>query len=183
VQPDISTFAKAMANGYPISAIGGREEIMRKFGRGVAHGGTYTAHSVSLAAADKTLEILEETPALQTLAAYGERLKLGMKEVLDRRGIIHSFSGHPSMFGLFFAPSPPKDYRAWKLSDYRFYDAIARRLHDLGIICEPDSREPWFMCEAHDEACLAETLDAFEQAVDMTLEELEPNRFARQAAE
>ena len=62
VTPDISTFAKAMANGYPIAAIGGREEVMRtfRFG-GAAHGGTYTAHSVSLAAAEKCLEILDET--------------------------------------------------------------------------------------------------------------------------
>lgn len=182
IEPDISTFAKAMANGYPISAIGGREEIMRRFGRGVAHGGTYTAHSVSIAAAEKTLEILDETPALATLAAYGERLKSGMREILDARGIIHSFSGHSSMFGLFFAPEAPKDYRAWKRSDYRFYDTMARHLHDHGIVCEPDSREPWFMCEAHDESCLKDTLKAFEASVDLTLETLEPNRF-QQAAE
>lgn len=177
ITPDISTFAKAMGNGYPISAIGGREEVMRKYGKGVAHGGTYTAHSVSIAAAEKTLEILDETPALATLAAYGERLKTGMKQILDQRGIVHSFSGHASMFGLFFAPEPPRDYRAWKRSDYRFYDAMAQHLHDLGVICEPDSREPWFMCEAHDEACLADTLRAFEQAVDLTLQAQEPNRF------
>ena len=96
VRPDISTFAKAMANGYPIAAIGGREEVMRTFrSGGAAHGGTYTAHSVSLAAAEKCLEILDETPALDTLAAYGETLKAGIKGILDRRGIVHSFSGHP----------------------------------------------------------------------------------------
>jgi glutamate-1-semialdehyde 2,1-aminomutase len=64
VHADLCTFAKAVANGYPISVLAGREEIMRKLGKGVAHGGTYTAHSVSLAAAEKTLEILEETDAL-----------------------------------------------------------------------------------------------------------------------
>ena len=51
VKADLCTFAKAVANGYPISVLAGREDIMRKLGRGVAHGGTYTAHSVSLAAA------------------------------------------------------------------------------------------------------------------------------------
>ena len=65
VKADLCTFAKAVANGYPISVLAGREEIMRKIGKGVAHGGTYTAHSVSLAAAEKTLEILEETDALE----------------------------------------------------------------------------------------------------------------------
>jgi glutamate-1-semialdehyde 2,1-aminomutase len=179
VAPDLSTFAKAMANGYPIAAIGGREDVMRTFRYGgAAHGGTYTAHGVALAAAEKCLEILDETPALADLAAYGERLKAGIGRILDRRGIVHSFAGHPSMFGLFFAPSPPEDYRAWKRSDYSFYDAMARRLHDLGVICEPDSREPWFMCAAHDRACLDDTLRAVETAVDDTLEAVSAARRA-----
>jgi glutamate-1-semialdehyde 2,1-aminomutase len=174
VTPDICTFAKAMVNGYPIATVCGREDIMRLFRYGgAAHGGTYTAHSVSLAAAEKCLEILDETPALATLAAYGDKLKSGIKDILDERNIVHSFSGHPSMFGLFFAPEPPIDYRAWKKSDYSFYDRMAYHLHDQGIICEPDSREPWFMCEAHDQSCLADTLRAVEVAVDLTLEHFE----------
>lgn len=177
VRPDICTFAKAMANGYPISAIGGREDVMRTFRHGgAAHGGTYTAHSVSLAAADKCLEILDETAALATLAAYGEQLKSGIKRILDRRSIVHSFSGHSSMFGLFFAAVPPGNYRDWKRSDYSFYDKMARHLHDQGIICEPDSREPWFMCEAHDDSCLQDSLRAIETAVDLTLEQLEAEK-------
>jgi glutamate-1-semialdehyde 2,1-aminomutase len=39
-------------------------------------------------------------------------------------------------------------------------------LGDLGIPSEPDSREPWIVCEAHDARCLAETLQRFETAVD-----------------
>lgn len=174
VHPDISTFAKAMANGYPIAAIGGREDVMRMFRYGgAAHGGTYTAHSVSLAAAERCLQILDETSALETIAAYGEKLKSGIKEILDRHGIIHSFSGHASMFGLFFAAQPPVDYRAWKKSDYSFYDKLAHHMQDHGIICEPDSREPLFMCEAHDQSCLEDTLRSFEIAVDLTLEQVE----------
>lgn len=176
VRPDISTFAKAVGNGYPIALIAGREEVMRTFRYGGAsHGGTYTAHSVSLAAAEECLRILDETPALETLADYGERLKAGISGILNARGITHSYSGHSSMFGLFFDAAPPDNYRAWKTSDYAFYDRMAYFLHDLGIIVEPDSREPWFMCEAHglDGACLSDTLKAVEQAVDLTLEHLE----------
>ena len=177
VRPDITTFAKAVANGYPIALVAGREDVMRTFRYGGAsHGGTYTAHSVSLAAAEECLRILDETPALETLAAYGERLKTGISAILDARGIVHSYFGHPSMFGLFFAEKAPDNYRDWKTSDYSFYDTMAWHLHDLGIICEPDSREPWFMCEAHgtDETCLTDTLKAVETAVDLTLEELGP---------
>jgi glutamate-1-semialdehyde 2,1-aminomutase len=169
VHADLCTFAKALANGYPISVLAGREHIMRKIGKGVAHGGTYTAHSVSLAAAEKTLEILAETDALERIADYGTRLRNGMRAILSARGIAHSFVGHPSMSGLYFAKDPPRNYRAWKSSDYSFYDAMARVLHDEGVLCEPDSREPWFVCAAHDAACLSDTLKGFEIAVDATL--------------
>ncbi|MDZ7908519.1 MAG: aminotransferase class III-fold pyridoxal phosphate-dependent enzyme [Gemmobacter sp.] len=173
VTPDITTFAKAVANGYPIAVVAGREEVMRSFRYGGAsHGGTYTAHSVSLAAAEECLRILDETPALETLAGHGDRLKAGISQILNARGIVHSYTGHPSMFGLFFAETPPDNYRDWKTSDYSFYDQMAHFLHDLGVIVEPDSREPWFMCEAHglDDSCLTDTLRAVETAVDLTLE-------------
>jgi len=169
VKADLCTFAKAVANGYPISVLAGREDIMRKIGRGVAHGGTYTAHSVSLAAAETCLQILDETDALERIAEYGTKLRNGMRTVLSARGIAHSFVGHPSMSGLYFAHEPPRNYRAWKGSDYSFYDAMAQVLHDEGVLCEPDSREPWFVSAAHDESCLDDTLRAFEFAVDATL--------------
>ncbi len=169
VNADLCTFAKALANGYPISVLAGREHIMRKIGRGVAHGGTYTAHSVSLAAAERTLQILDETDALERIAQYGTRLRSGMSATLKARGIAHSFVGHPSMSGLYFAHDPPRNYRDWKGSDYSFYDAAAKVLHDERILCEPDSREPWFISAAHDESCLSETLAAFEVAIDTTL--------------
>src|SRR3982075_2400193 len=176
VNADLCTFAKAVANGYPISVLAGREHIMRRIGKGVAHGGTYTAHPVSLAAADKTLEILAETDALERLAAYGTRLRNGKSAILKSRGIAHSFVGHPSMSGLYFAHDPPRTYRDWKSSDYRFYDAVARQLHDECILCEPDSREPWFMSAAHDDSCLKDTLTAFEVAIDRTLDSLGSTR-------
>ena len=176
VHADLCTFAKALGNGYPISVLAGRERIMRKIGRGVAHGGTYTAHSVSLAAAERTLQILDETDALERITDYGTKLRAGMHEVLTARGIAHSFVGHPSMSGLYFAHEPPRNYRAWKGSDYTFYDTMAKFLHDECILCEPDSREPWFVSAAHDASCLADTLRAFESAVDSTLETLGKSR-------
>jgi len=169
---DLCTFAKAMGNGYPIAAVAGREDIMRLIGDDVLHGGTFTCHSVAIAAAEKTLEILDETPALETIAQYGADLQQGIGKILSGRGIAHSFVGHPSMGGLFFSETPPSNYRDWVKTDYTFYEALAPELHELGIICEPDSREPFFICEAHDQSCLDETLDRFEQAVDKVLIQL-----------
>jgi glutamate-1-semialdehyde 2,1-aminomutase len=172
VHADLCTFAKALANGYPISVLAGREEFMRKIGNKVAHGGTYTAHSVTIAAANKTLEILDETDALAQIESYGRRMQAGMSEILSKRDITHVFSGHPSMGGLFFNDHAPRNQRDWKNSDYTFYNTMAPYLHDQGVLCEPDSREPFFISAAHDDACLAKTLEAFEWAVDQTCKQL-----------
>lgn len=168
VAADICTFAKAIANGYPMSVVAGREDVMRNVGDGVVHGGTFTAHSVSLAAAAKTLEILDETTALADIESYGHKLQQGLSKILTARNIEHCFTGHPSLMGLFFAERAPANYREWVQSNYDFYDALAPQLHEQGILIEPDSREPWFLCESHNVECLDETLDKFERAVDIT---------------
>lgn len=176
VRADICTFAKAMGNGYPIAAIAGNEDVMSWIGDDVVHGGTFTGHSVALAAAVKTLEILDETDALETIADYGRSLQAGLSKILTRRSIPHSFTGHPALMGLFFDSEAPRDYRAWVDSDYEFYDTLAPELHELGILVEPDSREPWFICESHSVGCLEETLDKFEKAVDITIRKLSTNQ-------
>ncbi|NNC77136.1 MAG: aminotransferase class III-fold pyridoxal phosphate-dependent enzyme [Woeseiaceae bacterium] len=172
VRADLCTFAKSIGNGYPLAVLAGREDIMRHIGDGVVHGGTFTGHSVALAAVDKTLEILDETMALADIESYGLSLQKGMSKILDSRGIAHSFTGHPALMGLFFAETPPDDYRGWLESDYEFYDALAPELHQQGILVEPDSREPWFLCEAHNVKCLDETLDKFGDAVDITMKKI-----------
>lgn len=171
VRADLCTFAKAMGNGYPISALAGREEIMRKIDReSVAQGGTYAAHPVPLAAAAKTLQILDETDALQRVEAYGLRLRDALGGILKDRGIAHAFVGHPSMGGLVFAEEAPLDVEDWSRSDYDLYNDVAAELNRRGILCEPDSWEPWFVSAAHDEECLARTALHFEEALDKALE-------------
>jgi len=169
---DLCTFAKAVANGYPISILAGREDVMRQIGNGVVHGGTFTGHSVSLAAAAKTLEILDESEALASIRDYGLSLQKGLSLILDRRDIAHSFTGAPALMGMFFAEQAPSNYREWVHSDYKFYDTLAPELHEQGILVEPDSREPWFLCESHSKGCLDETLQKFEIAVDITIEKM-----------
>lgn len=74
------------------------------------------------------------------------------------------------MFGLFFNERAPGNYRDWKTADYAFYNAMAPELHELGILCEPDSREPWFMSAAHGrDDSLERTLEAFARAIATTL--------------
>jgi glutamate-1-semialdehyde 2,1-aminomutase len=169
VRADLCTFAKAMANGFPISAIAGRADIMRRLGPEVPQGGTYAGHPVSLAAAAKTLQIIEETDALARIEAYGRRLQQGIGAIMGKRGIACSFVGHPSMGGITFSTRPPTSARNLDDCDEDFYLELADHLNDLGILCEPDAWEPWFVSAAHDDVCLAETLARVEKAVDLAL--------------
>ena len=63
ITPDLTTFAKAMANGYPIAALGGRADLMDRFntrvGGDVMFGGTYNGHAVATSAALATIDALE----------------------------------------------------------------------------------------------------------------------------
>jgi len=149
IKPDLATYAKAMGNGYPAAAFGGREEVMSVLPDKVSHGGTYAGNRVAAAAAVKTLTILKETNALETVHETGRRMQAGLRTVLDAKGLPYVFTGHPCMFGIVFSDTDPSEYRDWANTDHQLYDAVAIGMHALGAMPEPDSREPWFICEAH----------------------------------
>jgi glutamate-1-semialdehyde 2,1-aminomutase len=149
---DLTTYAKALANGYPVAAFGGRAEIMDTIGHGndgVVHGGTYTANLIGLTAAKATLSILRDTGALRTIAATGRRIMSVLSETFARFGLPHAFTGHSSLFGIHFMEEAPANYRDWKRSNGQLYEKFAKQLIARGVMVEPDSREPWFICEAH----------------------------------
>ena len=171
ITPDLGTFAKAMGNGYPAAAFGGRREIMDMLPDKVSHGGTYAGNRVAAAAAVKTLEILRDTNALETIHATGRTIQDGLREILDPVGIPYHFTGHPSMFGIMFREEVATEYRDWATTDHELYDAIAIGMHARGAMPEPDSREPWFICEAHADADIIDrVLTAFSDSLDAALE-------------
>jgi glutamate-1-semialdehyde 2,1-aminomutase len=171
ITPDLGTFAKAMGNGYPAAAFGGRREVMSVLPDKVSHGGPYAGNRVASAAAVKTLEILRDTNALETVHATGRRIQDGLREVLNPTGIPYLFTGHPSMFGIMFTDEIPTEYRDWARSDHELYDAVAMGMLARGAMPEPDSREPWFMCEAHAEGdTVDQVVSIFEESLHAALE-------------
>jgi glutamate-1-semialdehyde 2,1-aminomutase len=171
IKPDLATFAKAMGNGYPAAAFGGRREVMEVLPDKVSHGGTYAGNRVAAAAAVATLQILRDTNALETIHATGRRVQDGLREVLNPTGIPYVFTGHPSMFGIMFTEQAPTEYRDWAKSDHELYDAIAFGMHARGAMPEPDSREPWFMCEAHAEGDTVDRIvSIFEESLQAALD-------------
>ncbi|MBL7062778.1 MAG: aspartate aminotransferase family protein [Anaerolineae bacterium] len=166
VIPDLATYAKAMGNGFPIAAIGGRREVMDSVGPGrTAHGGTYCGNVAGTAAADATLEIIAQGDALKTIEARGQALMEGISRILTDAGVAHHILGVPSMFGIAFCEEEPTDYRTWSNSDNDLYEKIMMALVHNGAIPDPDGREPWFVCAAHSEQDVDDTLNYFEDAV------------------
>ena len=171
VIPDLATYAKAMGNGYPAAAFAGTEEVMSVLPDKVSHGGTYAGNRIAAAAAAKTLEIIRDTDALGTIRRTGETIQAGIRDVCASRGLPVSFTGHPTMFGMIFAETLPTEYRGWADTDHDLYDAVAVGMHPLGAMPEPDSREPWFICEAHAEGDdVDRTISIFAASLDTALE-------------
>jgi glutamate-1-semialdehyde 2,1-aminomutase len=171
ITPDLATYAKAMGNGYPAAAFGGREEVMSVLPDKVSHGGTYAGNRVAAAASRKTLEILRDTDALETVARTGLAIQAGVRQLIDAKGLPFQFTGHPSMFGLMFTEKVATEYRDWATTDHELYDAVAAGMHALGAMPEPDSREPWFMSEAHAKGDTVDrVISIFGQSLDAALE-------------
>jgi glutamate-1-semialdehyde 2,1-aminomutase len=171
ITPDIATYAKAMGNGYPAAAFAGREDVMSVLPDKVSHGGTYAGNRVAAAAAVKTLEIIRDTDALATIHATGERIQAGVSRLIEAKGLPYHLTGHPSMFSVMFTDEVASEYRDWANTDHELYDAIAIGMHARGAMPEPDSREPWFVCEAHAEGDIVDrVVTIFGESLDAALE-------------
>lgn len=167
IKADLATYAKALGNGFPVAAIGGKEEVMMTINPGTtAHGGTYSGNVAGVAAADATLEILENEPIIATINARGTTLMEGLDEILTEQGIPHVVTGVPSMLGILLGTDEePREFRDYIRGDAALYDKIAMRLIASGVQPDADGREPWFLCAALSEADVAETLNKFNDAV------------------
>ncbi len=168
IHADLTTYAKAMGNGYPVAAFGGRADVMSAISfdkNGVTHGGTYTANMVALSAAKATLTLLKETDALATIDRVGKEIQVLLSRVFSKFDIEHCFAGPNAMFGVHFGASVPQNYRDWKKTNSDLYTQFALNLIDKGVMLEPDSREPWFICEAHQSIDLVWLEQVAEQAM------------------
>jgi len=171
IQADIVTYAKAMGNGFPIAAIGGKEDVMMVIHPGqVAQGGTYTGNSVGAAAAAATLKILQEKPIIDRIYAYGGKLMEGIDKILTDADIPHHMTGLAPMFGYILGvEEEPKDFRQYSSGDDELYEKLAYELIHRGVMPDSDGREPWFMSFSHDEQVIDDTLNSFEDAVKVVV--------------
>jgi glutamate-1-semialdehyde aminotransferase/spore coat polysaccharide biosynthesis protein SpsF (cytidylyltransferase family) len=86
VIPDMACFGKAMANGFPISCVVGRTDLMRSFDD-IFFSFTFAGEVASMAAAMKVLDILESSDALQRMESNGRVLQDGLKVMIEEAGL------------------------------------------------------------------------------------------------
>ncbi len=116
VLPDLTALGKVIGGGMPVGAIGGKRHIMEELfdPRGpkkMGHGGTFNANPMTMAAGAAALEHYDQA-AHDRLAAMGEQLRSGLREIFARQGRPATVTGAASMIGLFHTDAPMTDWRA-----------------------------------------------------------------------
>ena len=168
VTADLATFAKAMAGGFPISALAGRAEIMDLFGTGaVNHSGTYNASIPSVAASIATLDLLSagNGEAIRKLDRQGEMLMEGLRRCAKDRKSNLQVQGFGPCFSTFFSDfGPVTDYRSYRRTDLNKQAKFLEHLVVAGV--RPTSRGTWFISTAHSDEDIEETVAAAGLALD-----------------
>jgi glutamate-1-semialdehyde 2,1-aminomutase len=187
VEPDLVVYGKALANGYPMAAIGGRNDLMRFFvhpdpKRRVLLAGTYNAHPVPTAAAIATIERLmaNEGEVYRRLERLGARLETGVRRMLQGLGLTGTLARQGSAFCLYFMDHAPVDWHDLAGNhDFGFDIEMRRRLIEEDIYFFPLAVKQGSISAAHVEEDIDFTLDRWKSVVTaMTpaLETLEARR-------
>ena len=156
VTPDLSTFGKAMANGYPIAALVGKREVMDVLTKDVFLSSTFFPNSDAQVAALKTIEILQRDKILDVVAAKGKKFGEDVEKVVAESGIPARFSGSPWMPFITF---PRDEEGLYKKLRVEFYTQLIRR----GVFLQPYHHG--YICYRHTDADLAFTVQAIKESL------------------
>ena len=104
VVPDLAAFGKGMANGYPISAVAGRKNILQQIEDGVFVSTTFGGDSIAMAAALATIKILEQPGFYEHITKIGTIQRDGIEKLIHKYGLeeVLSVSGLPAHAGVSF---------------------------------------------------------------------------------
>lgn len=151
VIPDISIFAKAMASGYPLSAVGGKKEWMEELVSGRAlHAGTMNSGNAPVAAALATLTILEREQPHERMFSYGQKLIAGIRTSAEKYGQNLLVTGPGPMFCMGFTDKKEiVDFRDTLSFDTGKLKQMVVALHQEGI--RVIGRGLWYISAAHTE--------------------------------
>ena len=169
VTPDLTTLGKAMANGWPVSALGGTAELMDLFsttpGRPAFFAGTFNGHPATTAAALATIEKLEREPVHEHVFRLGERARTGLQALYDRLGVPAVVAGFGSVFVSYFLEGPVVSYDDLLRNDVDLFIGYRRELMKDGIFELPLNLKRSHFSYAHTDDDVDRLLEATEGAV------------------
>ena len=164
VEPDLSTYAKSMAGGFPIAMLAGKPEIMDYMSNGnVVHGGRINTNVMSVSAAHATLDyLLNNEDFYKSLNKNGDILIKGLKEVAKKHDIDILIQGLGSVFYLSFTNLDSiKNYRDHANNvDQEKYREFSKLMLLNGIRLSQNGR--WHMSSSHDISDIEITIKAAE---------------------
>ena len=165
VTPDLATYGKAMAGGWPVAALAGRADLMERFGTGeVNHAGTFNGSVMAAAAVVATLDVLTTDPPYERIAAHGTALMAGLTALGQKHGIPLRVQGVPMAFHASFGPPEPvRDYAGLRRLDLDGYARFAADLALYGVWVA--GRGIWYVSAAHGDAELVAALERVDRAL------------------
>ncbi len=161
VTPDMSVFGKAMANGYPISAVVGRRDIMEMANGKIFLSSTFFPNSLEMVAALKTIEILEREKALATIWQRGQVLLDGLTQALQELDFPAHVSGIAPMPFITFDVDEQGRYKKLRQS---FYTEMIRR----GVFLAPYHHG--YVCWRHSDGDIQTVVGAARESLQVAKE-------------
>lgn len=171
IKPDLTTFAKAIANGYPLAVLCGRADLMDRFNTRpdgtVMFGGTYNGHPMSLAAALATIEILEadDRAIHRRLFRLGELIQTELRGIVDRLGLVASPTSFGSVFVCYFTEGEVRSFDDALTSDADKYVAFHRGMTERGFLMLPLNLKRNHLMAAHSDEDVSRMLQAAEDVL------------------
>jgi glutamate-1-semialdehyde 2,1-aminomutase len=169
IQPDISTFGKALGAGFPVGAVAGPRSIldrMRWNDHMVLHYGTFNGHRLTMKVVAANLDLLSRNDTYRDLHAIGNDAIHGLREVFRRRNIRAIVQGFGPMFQIYFtgrdAIHDYRDYCAY--ADTARYSQFVHLLLERGIYMTPSNGLHWIISTAHTKADVAALIEAADHA-------------------
>ncbi len=173
VTPDLSTFGKAVANGYPIGVLGGKAKYMDAFidpdrSRRVLIAGTFNAHPLCTAAGIATLQKLAspEHNVYGHVEQLGKILEDGLKDIFGRYDRPFHVARQGSAYCVYFMDHAPVDYHDIALHhDFAFDKAYRLALLEEGIVNFPLPIKQGSLSFAHSFGDIEETIEKTRRVV------------------
>ncbi len=172
VRPDLATFAKSIANGFPLAAIAGRKEIMEHLtpvGR-VYQASTFAGNPISVSAAIATLKVLMKNKTVYTkVGSTCKEIVKGMRDSLSSLKFEATINSIGSMFQIFFNNNLVRDYVSAKKSNTKLYKKFFDQLLKEGIFVPPSQFETCFVSYSHSKTDVRNTVESFGNALEKVL--------------